>query len=110
MYQFYTPPSGDSKIYQTFHARHLFPELIQTPESELELINKDINHFINEAIDQLPPRCKEIFILSRIEHKSHQEIARQLNLSTKTIENQLTIALARLRKELEWFTRSHSFL
>ena len=79
-----------------------FQELIQTPESELELINKDINHFINEAIDQLPPRCKEIFILSRIEHKSHQEIARQLNLSTKTIENQLTIALTRLRKELEW--------
>ena len=79
-----------------------FQELIQTPESELELINKDINHFINEAIDQLPPRCKEIFILSRIEHKSHQEIARQLNLSTKTIESQLTIALARLRKELEW--------
>lgn len=79
-----------------------FQDIIQTPESEQNLINKDLNRYITEAIEHLPPRCKEIFLLSKIEHKTQKEIAHQLDLSEKTVENQMGIALTRLRKELEW--------
>lgn len=77
-------------------------EVVQTPEAELKLRDKDLHRFIQEAIDKLPPRCREIFTLAQIDHLSHKEIAVRLNVSEKTIENQMTIAFERLRKDLEW--------
>ena len=49
------------------------------------------------AIDQLPEKCRQIFLMSRMQNLSNQDIANQLNLSVKTIEGQITIALKRLR-------------
>jgi len=61
----------------------------------------DINAFVNEIINGLPERCREVFILSRKKEMSHKEIAAQLNISTKTIENQMTKALKIMRLELK---------
>ena len=59
---------------------------------------------INEAVNKyLPQKCRQIFILSRIEGKSNREIANLLNISIKTVENQLYHALQVLRKKLEKF-------
>jgi len=90
------------KYIATSTADLYFQQIIQTPEEEMDLLSKDFHRHVMEAVDKLPPRCKEIFILSKIEHKSHQEIAGMLGLSVKTIEAQLSIALTRLRKELNW--------
>lgn len=49
------------------------------------------------AIDQLPEKCKQIFFMSRMQNLSNQDIAGQLDLSVKTVEAQITIALKRLR-------------
>jgi RNA polymerase sigma-70 factor (ECF subfamily) len=49
------------------------------------------------AIDQLPEKCRQIFFMSRMQSLSNQDIAGQLNLSVKTVEAQITIALKRLR-------------
>ncbi len=56
---------------------------------------------IKEIVDHLPERCQEIFKLSRFENKSHKEIAAMLDISTKTIENQMTKALRTLRQGLK---------
>ena len=56
---------------------------------------------INQAIDKLPAKCKAIFILSRFDNLSHKEIAKKLDISTKTIENQITKALKIVRKAVE---------
>jgi RNA polymerase sigma-70 factor (ECF subfamily) len=75
--------------------------------SSLEEINRafssdeDIERFINEAINKLPKRCREIFIMSRVEGKKYQEIADELNISVNTVENQMSIALKKLRVELK---------
>jgi RNA polymerase sigma-70 factor (ECF subfamily) len=58
-------------------------------EKLLEVIRRD-----------LPERCREIFLLSRIEQKSNAEIAALLGLSVKTVENQIGHALKILRKKL----------
>ena len=65
-----------------------------------DLEQNDLNLIIQKTIEALPERCKLIFKLSRFESLSHKEIASQLGISTKTIENQITKALKLLRKQL----------
>lgn len=61
---------------------------------------KEFELQVNKAIEDLPARCREIFKMSRFEHLKNKDIAEQLNLSPKTVERQMTIALAKLRKSL----------
>lgn len=49
-------------------------------------------------IDNLPPRCREIFLLSREEGLEYSEIATFLDISVKTVETQMGIALRKLRQ------------
>lgn len=86
------------KVLQDFY----FNEIIQTPDAELELIDSDIRQLVLTAAAKLPEKCREIFLLTKIEGKSNKETAEQLRISVKTVENQMTIALSRLRKEMEW--------
>lgn len=79
-----------------------FNEIIQTPEAELKLIDSNIRELLQNATKKLPEKCRQIFVLSKFEGMSNKEIALQLNLSVKTVENQMTIALSRLRKEIDW--------
>lgn len=65
-----------------------------------EIDFNDANQLIKKVVESLPTRCKEIFKLSRFEQLSHKEIAERLDISVKTIENQMTKALKILRKEL----------
>ncbi|MDH6304094.1 RNA polymerase sigma-70 factor (family 1) [Parabacteroides sp. PF5-5] len=64
---------------------------------------EDIERFITDAISKLPDRCREIFIKSRFEGKKYREIADEMNLSVNTVENQMSIALKKLRVELKDF-------
>jgi RNA polymerase sigma-70 factor (family 1) len=52
---------------------------------------------LDQYLNQLPERCKEIFRLSRINNLSNQEIALQLGISKRSVENQITLALKHLR-------------
>jgi len=62
---------------------------------------KELEEVIEQAIESLPDRCREVFKLSRQENLSHKEIAAQLSISTKTIENQMTKALKVIRLALK---------
>lgn len=53
-----------------------------------------------DEIYNLPEKCRQIFLLSRQQGKTYNEIAEQLNISVKTVENQISIALKRLRRRL----------
>jgi RNA polymerase sigma-70 factor (ECF subfamily) len=55
------------------------------------------------AIDTLPDRCREIFILSKRDNKKYKEIASQLGISEKTVENQMSKALKTLRGKVDDF-------
>ncbi|MBD0401058.1 RNA polymerase sigma-70 factor [Flammeovirga sp. EKP202] len=58
---------------------------------------------IRESIDSLPEKRKEIFQLSRFEGLRYAEISKKLNISVKTVENQMSSALKYLRSELTGF-------
>ncbi len=60
----------------------------------------ELEEAVRRAIDQLPERCRLVFVLSRFEELSHKEIAERLDISPKTVENQMTRALRLLREML----------
>ena len=62
---------------------------------------KDIESVIQEAIDSLPERCREIFVMHKLKGMKYAEIATVLNLSVKTVDNQMGIALKKLRVKLK---------
>ncbi len=79
-----------------------FSKVVETPEAEQALLNEDLKGAIQDAINKLPERCREIFVLSKVDGLSNKQIAEQLNISMKTVEAQMTTAFVRLRKELGW--------
>lgn len=60
----------------------------------------ELQEQIDRAIDGLPERCRIIFILSRFEDMTYNEIAELLGISAKTVENQISKALRLLRQIL----------
>jgi RNA polymerase sigma factor (sigma-70 family) len=62
---------------------------------------QELDQQLHHYLDLLPNRCKEIFVLSRIEHLSNEEIANRLHISKRTVENQVTSALKQLRISLK---------
>ena len=63
----------------------------------------ELDAAIHAAIDQLPPRCRETFVLSRQHHLSHEQIADVMGISVKTVQEQMGRALRALRHSLaEW--------
>jgi len=61
---------------------------------------EEMKNHIDAAIDLLPEKCKLVFILSRFEQLSYKEIAKNLDISQKTVENQISKALKLLRLAL----------
>lgn len=57
----------------------------------------ELNRLIQEAVTLLPAKCKEIFKKSREENLTNKEIANSLNISEKTVEGQITIALKKIK-------------
>ncbi|MEO6304535.1 MAG: RNA polymerase sigma-70 factor [Bacteroidia bacterium] len=74
-------------------------ESSENTDSLLKL--KELEVKIQIALDNLPPKCKAIFVLSRYEEMKYTQIAEYLNLSVKTVENQMGIAIKRMREELK---------
>lgn len=62
---------------------------------------KELNRRIHEAIDGLPEQCGVVFRLSRFENLKYGEIAEQLQISVKTVENHMGKALRILREQLK---------
>lgn len=60
--------------------------------------NANLEQLLQDAIDSLPPRCREIFLKCRIEGKSQQETADALGVSVNTVETQIGIAYKKLKQ------------
>ena len=60
----------------------------------------EVTRAVNRAVDKLPPRCREIFLMSREGGMTYAEIAHSLGISIKTVETQMGRALRSLRLSL----------
>lgn len=86
------------KIRQTFFDEVQRAELSYTMDETLEF--KELKAIVEQFTANLPERCKEVFTLSRMDFFTNKEIAARLGISEKTVENQITIALKKLRLSL----------
>lgn len=68
---------------------------------EDEIIVRDLSQYINHIIEQLPPKQQEVFNLSRQQLLPYKEIAKQLNISEKTVEAHIYQAIKYIRKNME---------
>jgi RNA polymerase sigma-70 factor, ECF subfamily len=64
---------------------------------------QEMESIIKKTLNELSPKCREIFILSRMEGKKNHEIAKELNISVKAVEAQITKALKIFRVSLKDF-------
>lgn len=67
---------------------------------EQQMHEADLNSRIQQAIESLPEKCREVFQLNRMEGLKYKEIAEKLGISIKTVENQVSKALKVLRVQL----------
>jgi RNA polymerase sigma-70 factor (ECF subfamily) len=79
-------------------ARDYHPPKISHDDPFEKMVAAEQEERLMSVVDQLPAKCKQIFLMSRMESLSNQDIADQLHLSVKTVEAQITIALKRLRE------------
>lgn len=70
-----------------------------SPEEELQY--KELKGKYEGALGKMPENQRSVFLMSRMEHLTYQEIAERLSLSIKTIEKRISKALILLRKELK---------
>ncbi len=61
---------------------------------------KELEDYLNEVIDKLPEKCRLVFVLNRFEELSYKEVAEKMEISVKTVENQMSKALRILREEM----------
>lgn len=64
---------------------------------DAEKAEADFAVLLQHALERLPPKCREVFVLSRMSKLTYQEIAESLQLSVKTVENQMGKALRIMR-------------
>jgi len=73
----------------------------QENEGEERLNSAYLENSIQNYLLLLPKRCREIFLLSRMQHMTNDEIAAHFNISRRTVENQITTALKFLRSHIK---------
>lgn len=73
------------------------------PSAESALLEKELLEQIAASVKRLPEKCRIVFTLSRMEGKTHKEIANELNISEKTVTNHLTKAIKDIRNDMTIF-------
>ncbi|MCI4648844.1 RNA polymerase sigma-70 factor [Phaeodactylibacter sp.] len=71
--------------------------------AEEQFLHEEMQANVTAAINQLPPKCRTVFQLSRYEELTYKEIAEQMDISVKTVENQMGKALRVLREKLQHY-------
>ena len=91
-----------SKYVELDLADMYFSRIVQNPHAELKLIDSENRRIFLREINNLPTKSREVFIKCKIDGMTYPEVAKELNISVKTVEAQMSSALKKLRKNLDW--------
>jgi len=91
------------------HAQKLLSEVENNFSDDNNYPEPDLYEKIEESINSLPEKRREIFRLSRQDGLKYHEIAQKLNISIKTVETQMSLAIKTLRDKLKNYTTFFSF-
>lgn len=92
-----------TKVRAEHNQKYAYGTLEVANNNAINIEYSELQTQIHRALEQLPPKCKEVFELSRTQQLSYAEIAAKLNISTNTVENHIAKALKLLRIGLKEF-------
>ncbi len=75
--------------------------LLQSRPADYRLATKEYEYMYERTVDKLSPQCREVFVLSREQGMTYQEIAREMNLSVNTVKSYMATALKGIRTTLQ---------
>lgn len=87
-------------VRQEYATKEQQSNTIMQQNLENEIVANELEIKIREAIDALPVERKKVFIMSRYEGLKYREIAEKLNISNKTVENQMGKAILFMKERL----------
>lgn len=110
----YIEGGGEIDNFTAFMYRALRNECLKYLRGKREMLGEDSIPEISEenidtsvrdariwkAIDNLPEKCREVFLMSKRDGLTNEEIAEEMGISVKTVKNQMTKAFSRLREAL----------
>ena len=94
LYNLFSKLGKEHELYEVLMNRAIDVDC----STEMELEDHDLNILLDDAIEHLTPRQKQVFLMSRKEYKSHAEIAQELSLSVKTVQIHVSDALRTIKE------------
>ncbi len=88
------------KITEKYRTYILFSSDSDSNSVDQYFAESELRNAVQKSLEKFPPRCREIFELSRLGGLSNQEISDKLGISKRTVELQISNSLKILRKEL----------
>ncbi len=90
----------DTAVIDDINEMRMSCYLSMIGNGERDMENADLKARINQAISELPDKCREIFVLSYLKDMKNSEIAQMMNVSVRTVEAHIYKALKSLRMRL----------
>ena len=82
-------------------------EALAVPDTNFDtdavVTREELRSALQRAVDALPEKRREVFVMSRFKHLSNKEIALRLDLSVRTVEKHLELAVRDIRREVSPF-------
>lgn len=99
----YNTCMNEIKRNQRLHSLESDDQVHDMQQADVRTRVNDLEKQVNLGLKQLPEKCRSIFVMSRYERMKYKEIAEMLEISIKTVENQMGKALKMMRVHLSEF-------
>jgi RNA polymerase sigma-70 factor (ECF subfamily) len=86
-------------LREDYNSRQAYDEAFGHPLAQL--ITSELEDALGKAVEALPPECREVFRLSRVEELTYEEIAERLHISVNTVKYHIKHALLSLRTQFK---------